>query len=155
VADENTRVMIVGSMPGDDSLRQRRYYANPRNQFWRIVYLLFSREVATDYDDRITFLREVRIGLWDVLSHCVRHGSSDSSIRSGAVNDFAALDCACPHLKDLAFNGRKAAATFKEAGIDVPKDVKLVKLPSSSGALARPLDEKVAVWRQILPLLKE
>ena len=37
VVREDTRVLILGSLPGERSLAERRYYAYPQNQFWRLV----------------------------------------------------------------------------------------------------------------------
>lgn len=154
IADEKTRVIVLGSMPGDESLRQQRYYANPRNQFWEIIDSMFRRSVISDYDAHVAFLRDVGIGLWDVLHRCERSGSADANIQNGEANDFTDLFRACPHLKCLAFNGGKAQSAFAGAATVTPPDVDLIALPSSSGALARPLEEKVKSWRRVLSFLK-
>ena len=33
VVNKSTRVLIVGSMPGQQSLEKQQYYGNPRNHF--------------------------------------------------------------------------------------------------------------------------
>ena len=35
--DENTRVLIVGTMPSEQSLAKQTYYANPKNKFWTYI----------------------------------------------------------------------------------------------------------------------
>jgi TDG/mug DNA glycosylase family protein len=87
-------------------------------------------------------------------SHCEREGSSYSSISTGDENDLSALYCACPRLKCLAFNGEKGASAFKKHRLPLPKDVKVVRLPSSSGALARRLEDKIINWREVLRFLE-
>ena len=81
-ADENARVLILGSMPGAESLRQQQYYAFKHNAFWRIMGELYGFPVETPYPERLAILKAHRIALWDVLAECERPGSLDSSIRA-------------------------------------------------------------------------
>lgn len=66
VIDKNSRVLILGSMPGNESLRLRQYYAHPRNLFWPLIYNIFGCEPQDDYDLRISFLmkKELRSGMF-------------------------------------------------------------------------------------------
>ena len=91
LVDNDSRVLIVGTLPGQESINAGRYYADKKNQFWNILYGAFN----VPYDSRITdkekcdFLRLHRIALWDVLEKGERKGSSsDKDIHRPVMNDF-------------------------------------------------------------------
>ena len=107
----DTRLLILGSLPGARSLAERRYYAHPTNHFWRLVGEVIGRPLAAmDYEDRLSALRDARVGLWDVIRTAERRSSSDSEIRGIEAQDLAALVAALPELRTVAFNGGKAIA---------------------------------------------
>lgn len=148
VAGPKTRVLILGSLPGAESLRQSRYYAHPRNQFW----LLIGDVVGVDlqglaYENRLEALLKAGVGLWDVVSAAARVGSLDSAIRDHRTNDLERFHKELPSLAAIGFNGGKSAAlgTPLLAGAGVP----LIQLPSSSPAYTRSLDSKRDVWRAL------
>jgi hypoxanthine-DNA glycosylase len=35
--DENTELLILGTLPSDMSLAEGQYYANPGNDFWKLI----------------------------------------------------------------------------------------------------------------------
>jgi hypoxanthine-DNA glycosylase len=149
VIDSNTRILILGSFPGQASLQAQQYYAHPRNQFWRLLSAVLNEDLAAlAYPDRLRRLLAHRIGLWDVIGACEREGSLDSAIRRPKTNDFAALKIHSPPLSRLCFNGKtsgKFAQHFAEAGFDTQV------LPSSSPANAQSsFDEKLLGWRGII-----
>src|SRR3989339_1624810 len=93
IADARARVLILGSMPGEASLRAGEYYAHPRNHFWRMMGALTDLDPASPYAQRVEALKARRIALWDVLHGCMRTGSLDANIdkASHIANDFAAF----------------------------------------------------------------
>lgn len=147
---KTSRVLILGTMPGPESLRKKQYYAHPRNQFWEIVYQVLGEtsEPPNDYDARIKFLKENGIALWDVLESCEREGANDSKIKNGEPNDFKTEMQTSPNLRRIFFNGKEAQRCFKKFGC--PEDVERIGLPSTSSANRRmTLDEKVRCWSVI------
>lgn len=90
--DSNTKILILGTMPGIASLTKQEYYANPRNHFWRIMYTLFDTlPVSDSFEEKIQLLQKNKIGLWDVLENCERKGSLDIYIKNHKENDFEML----------------------------------------------------------------
>ena len=76
VVDANTRLLILGSLPGDASLRAAQYYGHPQNAFWRLIGGVIGRDLAAlPYDHRLAALKAARIGLWDVIASAERPGS--------------------------------------------------------------------------------
>jgi len=67
IADKNAKVLILGTMPGEESLRKKQYYAHPRNAFWYIMERLFNIDSKVSYEERKSILKVNHIALWDVL----------------------------------------------------------------------------------------
>lgn len=153
VVDAGTRVLVLGSLPGDASLAVGQYYAHPRNGFWRLIGGVIGRDLAAlPYEGRLAALREAGVGLWDVIATAERRGSLDAAIRSPAAADLIGLIADLPRLGVVAFNGATAARAGRRqlSGI---AHLRLIDLPSSSAAHARPLAEKAAVWSRLRPFL--
>ena len=146
VVDRRTRVLVLGSLPGDASLAAGQYYAHPRNGFWRLIGGVIGRDlVPLPYDQRLEVLAGAHVGLWDVVAGAVRIGSLDTAIRAPEYADLAGLAGALPQLRAIGFNGGRAAKDGRRILDGVP-ELTLIDLPSSSAAHARPLSEKAEAW---------
>ena len=150
IADSHSEKLILGSIPGVESLRKGQYYGHERNGFWRIVYALFNTPYEDDYGRRTQFLLHHKIALWDVIGCCQRHGSLDSSIRQPQVNDFAAFFAAHPRIQSVYFNGRKAYTLFEKSVGFGNTRLQYTYLWSTSPAHAKPFEQKVANWQKIM-----
>ena len=149
VADARTRVLVLGSLPGEESLAQRQSYANPRNHFWRLIGAVIGADlVALPYQARLEALLEARIGLWDTVGAATRRGSLDGAIRAHQANDLADLAGRLPELRAVGFNGGKSAS-LGIAQLATRTDLALIPLPSSSPAYTRPFEEKLAAWMRL------
>lgn len=145
VVDDRTRVLILGSLPGERSLAEQRYYAHPQNQFWRLVGHVVGRDLAAlPYEARLAALLEERIGLWDVVASARRSGSSDAAIRDHATNDLPALIDSLASLRAVAFNGGTALRLGRP--LLAGRVVALVALPSSSPLHTVGIAAKQPAW---------
>jgi double-stranded uracil-DNA glycosylase len=153
VVRPGTRLLILGSLPGAASLAAARYYAHPRNQFWRLAGAAIGRDIsALPYEARLEALLDAGIGLWDTVAAARREGSLDQHIRLEAASDLAGLVATLPELRAIAFNGGTAARIGRRA---LPPDPEfaLIDLPSSSPAYTLPFAAKAAAWRGLAAYL--
>jgi TDG/mug DNA glycosylase family protein len=149
IADARTRLFILGSLPGERSLAEARYYAHPTNQFWRLIGAVIGVPLAElDYDSRLACLVERGIGLWDVIHAAERIGSGDSAIRGAIRNPLAALRRDFPRLEAIAFNGGLAASHGRRA-FGATEGIALYDLPSSSAAHTMRFAAKLESWRRL------
>lgn len=149
VADARTRLLILGSLPGEISLAHAQYYANPRNQFWRLMETVIGRPlVDVAYAGRLDTLLSAGVGVWDVIASAERVGSLDTNIRNHQPNTLGAFAAGLPSLRAIAFNGGKASGIGrKQLGDDTGYE--LITLPSSSPAHAVPFERKLEQWRAL------
>jgi TDG/mug DNA glycosylase family protein len=147
VTRPDTRLLVLGSLPGAVSLARQRYYAHPQNQFWRLIGAALARDlVPLDYEARLAALLDARVGLWDTVAAATREGSLDADIRLHEASDLAALAATLPELKAVAFNGATSARIGRRqlAGV---AGLSLIDLPSSSPAYASlPFARKREAW---------
>lgn len=148
VIDAGTRLLILGSLPGERSLLLQQYYGNRQNRFWQLMGDVLKVElVALDYPARLQRLLQLHVGLWDVVAQAQRAGSLDSNIRARDDNDLRALLARYPAIQTIAFNGGTAYKLgMKVLGGDAAR-YRIVALPSSSPAHTRPYAEKLAQWQ--------
>ena len=149
VVAPDTRVLVLGSLPGERSLAEQRYYAHPQNRFWHLIGKVIGRDLGPlDYEARLQALLAAKVGLWDTVGSAHRRGSLDAAIREAEHNPLVDLAASLPELRAVGFNGGTSAR------IGMPQlagsGLALVPLPSSSPAYAAmPYAEKARLWRQI------
>lgn len=155
VVDRNTRLLILGSLPGEASLAVGQYYAHPRNAFWRLMGGLLEQPDLHEapYEQRLSALKARGVGLWDTVAEAERIGSLDTAIRLPVHADLSGLMAALPRLRAVAFNGGKSATLGRRIlGADDERIIRIT-LPSSSPAMARPLAWKAEQWAVLAPYL--
>lgn len=154
IVGTETRLLLLGSLPGEASLRAERYYAHPQNQFWRLIGAVIGREDLhqLDYDSRLAVLECAGVGLWDVVADAVRAGSLDGAIRDHRPNDLSALIASLPSLRAIGFNGATAARIGRKLIGEFGR-IALLDLPSSSPAYTLAYAEKRKRWIRLQDFL--
>ena len=154
IVSKNSQVLILGTMPGEQSLLQQQYYANRGNHFWRILFQIFDQEFSADYEVRKELILKNNLALWDVLYSCEREGSLDSKIKNEIPNDFSQFLDHHPQISTIVFSSKAAAAYFKKYVSPLPA-LRYFTLPSPSGANAHlSLAQKTEIWLELHSYLK-
>lgn len=152
---ENAKVLILGSLPGDESIRKQEYYGNPNNMFWDILSQILRDKVPERYADKVAYLNRHEIALWDILHSAERKGSLDSNIINENFNDIAGLIVKNPSIETIVTNGGKAEKSLKKYLKNNPwLTKKKIYFCKSSSGMSRcagwDLQRLVTQWREIL-----
>jgi len=155
IAAPDATLLILGSMPGEESLRAGQYYAHPRNAFWRILGELVGARPELPYEQRVAIVKAYKIAIWDVLASCVRRGSLDADIAEASIeaNDFRTFFEMHPAIARVFFNGATAQRCFRSYVVPTlaPRALHYQRLPSTSPAhAALRYGQKLAAWQVIL-----
>ena len=149
--DNESKVLILGSLPSVKSREDGFYYAHKRNRFFLVLSRLFNEEEPLTVKERKSFLKKHHIALYDVIYECDIHGSSDASITNVKVIDIENILKTYPNIKCIAINGGKAKQLFDRYLLDkVKQDIKVIYLPSTSPANAKMnVDELIKHYQKI------
>ena len=145
---------MLGTLPGEESLRRQEYYAHPRNLFWPIVCTLFGDPVPTEYGERLRLVALRRIALWDVCASGEREASADATIRRETPNLIGDLLASHPGIRAIAFNGSGARRLYDRHFARLPA-LTYHAFPSTSPAHARlGFAEKFERWQALRAALQ-
>ncbi len=147
VARGDARLLILGTMPSVESLRQSFYYAHPRNAFWPVMAEVLGAPVPETVEEKRALLTGHRVALWDVARSCVRPGSLDSAMRDVLPNDFDSLFARCPKIERILFNGDTARKLYMRLVGRMPEGCDWARMPSTSPAYTLPYARKLEAWR--------
>ena len=145
----NTKILILGSLPGKKSLELKQYYGHARNRIWKILSHLTGGDIPVTYQQKKELLYKNKIGLWDVAHSAHREGSLDSNIKDERPNDIERLIKNYDSIKVIGFNGKKSEKMFYKYFTE-NLEIKYVPLPSTSPAnMAISFEDICARWAQL------
>ncbi len=148
IYNSESRILILGTLPGEKSLQAQRYYAHPQNAFWKILSYVYGEDFVTvDYETQKALLLKHRLGLWDTVHRAKRQGSLDSELVDILPNDIPLLIQKLPALQKIVFNGQMAYQLFRKY-FSFDSYLTYEILPSTSPAHARmSFSDKLLKWR--------
>jgi hypoxanthine-DNA glycosylase len=147
VADEHCRVLILGTMPSVQSLRDGFYYAHPRNAFWKIIAECTGEVRPETIEEKKALLLRRHIALWDTAGSCRREGSLDSAMRDVELNDLGSFFKRYPQIEKVLLNGGTAWTLYHRLPEEIVQARPCVKLPSTSPAYTLSYEKKLAAWK--------
>ena len=133
--DENSRVLVLGSIPSPKSREMQFNYGHPQNRFWRVLARIAQEPVPSTNERKRDFCLRHHIALWDVLAECDIEGASDASIRNAKANDLAIITDVA-NIEAVFCTGAKAHDLYRRLGCEQMCGLPAVKLPSTSPANA-------------------
>ena len=133
IINKDTKILILGSLPGKKSLELREYYGHPRNRLWEILAHINNNQIPQSYERKKEFLFKYNIGLWDVAHSAYREGSLDSNIKKERPNDIESLLESHESIRVIGFNGKKAEKMFYKFFKEKTR-LSYIPLPSTSPA---------------------
>lgn len=153
IADINTKILILGTLPGPKSIETNQYYADSRNSFWKIIYAIWGQATPSlDYGQKCDFLLQHYIGVWDVLGKAKREGFADANIENPVPNNLLNFLMEHPEC-GIVFNEKKAEGIFQDAFPSLYDTVKHELVLSSSGSLGRTWTDKLDSWKTAIARL--
>lgn len=133
IYNKNSKILILGSMPGPVSRKENFFYANKSNRFWKIMENLFNIKLLTN-EERTLFLLNNNIALWDVIYSCDVVGSSDASIKNVTPNDIDGL-IKKTNIEYIFVTGKTSEYYYNKYVLS-KTNIKPIYLPSPSAANA-------------------
>lgn len=145
IYDQNSKILILGSMPSVISRKENFYYANKTNRFWAILEHLFDTSLKTN-EEKKEFLIKQKIALWDVIKECDIISSKDSSIKNVMINDIESI-LKNSSIQCIFCTGKTAYHLFLKY---IKVEIDVIYLPSPSSANAASSLETLQKQYQII-----
>ena len=147
IYDQNSKVLILGSIPSVKSRELGFYYAHPQNRFWKVMENIFEIKLST-IEDKINFLHDYHIALYDVIEQCEIVGSSDASIKNVVPSDLMQI-ILNSQIATIYTTGKKAYDLYQKYQY-LKTNIKAIQLPSTSPANAKiKTEELVCLYSEI------
>ena len=155
--DNNSKILILGSLPSVKSREQMFFYGHPQNRFWKVITAVINNsgmndkniEVPVTIEEKKMMLHNNHIALWDTIYSCDIIGSSDSSIKNVQPTDIGMI-LEKTNITRIYANGNKAGQLYKRYQFPVT-GIEAMVLPSTSPANAAwSLERLCEAWHVIL-----
>lgn len=132
IYNQQSRLLILGTMPSPVSRQVMFYYGHPQNRFWSVMAAVCGDTAAEGNEARKNFALRHGFALWDVLHSCTIRGAEDTTIRQPVANDFSEI-LQNSEIKRVFTTGLQATRLYQK--LCLPQTgIPSVYLPSTSAA---------------------
>lgn len=149
--DDNSKILILGTIPSPKSREKGFYYMHPQNRFWKMLSSVLNEPFPEAIDDRKALCLKYGIALWDVLASCEISGAQDSSIKNAVPNDIGGL-IEGHNIEAVFTTGKKAHALYRKYLPALPEDICLPSTSPANRTLSE--SEMLKQYRRILDKLQ-
>lgn len=151
-------ILILGTFPGKESTQTKRegdwFYGANRNQFWKILELVYNKELKSVTDKQQLF-SELKIGITDIIDSCERSENSnkDGNLINIKYNERIDSILNTNSISTILFTGKGVYQDFIK-NFKKPDGTELIILPSPSPIYRRmSLENKVIEYQKYFPVL--
>lgn len=145
---QNSTKLFLGSFPSIKSKEQSFYYAHPKNQFWKLLSVIYSMKYET-LDEKLKILELNNLALWDMTRCCERENSADSNLKNIEVNNIGELLQKYKSINSIYFTGQKAQSLFQKEFKGLQIETTLLPSPSPAYA-SKSFAQKLKIWQELL-----
>ncbi|NLK46527.1 MAG: DNA-deoxyinosine glycosylase [Treponema sp.] len=147
--DEDSRILILGSLPSIKSREEMFFYGHPQNRFWKVISAVFSEEFPFGTEEKKSLILKNHLALWDTIFSCNIIGSSDSSIKNVEPTNLLPI-IENSKVSQIVCNGKTAWSYFNKYQKNL-LNMEAVLLPSTSPANAAwSLERLIDSWQKVL-----
>ena len=147
--NENSRILILGSIPSPASRQRGFYYGHPRNRFWGMLAQIYDAPVPEDIEQKKELILSHDLALWDTIEECNIIGASDSSVKNAVPTDIPGL-LSETRIEKILCNGALSKKIYDKYQLD-RTGLPAIQLPSTSPANAAwSMQRLAAAWSDAL-----
>ncbi len=132
--NEDSRILILGSIPSPASREAGFYYGHPRNRFWQMMADLCGMPLPESVEEKKALVLSHGLALWDVIEECDIIGAADSSVKNAVPTDIPSL-LGKTQIQTILCNGALSKKIYDQ--YQLPRTgIPAQKMPSTSPANA-------------------
>lgn len=150
--NEESKILILGSLPSVKSREKQFFYGHPQNRFWPMLAKILGEPLPQTIEEKKSIVLKHHIAMWDTIYSCDIKGSSDASIKNVVPTDLKTV-IRNSQIKAVFCNGKTSGKYYKkyqEKELELPAKV----MPSTSPANAAwTMDKLIEEWKEIADYL--